>query len=237
MEYMVNSIAVIPARGGSTRVPKKNIMEFYDKPMIAYTIEACKNSGKFNRILVSTDDAEIADISIKYGAEVPFLRDRYADNNSPVSEAVLHAVYQAEDYWEEKYDIIAMAMANCPIRDAEDIKNAYDNFIERKYKSQISCFKFGFMNPWWAIKLNEKNEGERVLDVPTNVRSQDLPELYCPTGAIWVCKKEHLEKYKSFYGEHNFYELNWKNSIDIDNYEDVEMAKIIYEYQKAKSII
>lgn len=222
------AIAVIPARGGSTRVPKKNIMEFFGKPMIAYTIEACLKSKKFSKVLVSTDSEEIADISRKYGAEVPFLRNACADNMTPVSEAVLYSVKQAEEYWGEKYDTIAMAMANCPIRNERDIANAFDNFITKNYKSQISCFKFGFMNPWWALKINEKFEGKRVLDIPLNTRSQDLEDLYCPTGAIWLAQKKHLEKYKSFYGEHNYFEIDWKSAVDIDNYEDVELAKAVY---------
>lgn len=226
---MVKSVAVIPARGGSKRIPRKNIINFMGKPMIAYTIESALKSKKFDKIIVSTDDNEIADISRKYGAEVPFLRTKYADSNTPVSEAVLFCIEQAEDYYKEKYDIVTLLMANCPIRNEVDIKSAYENFIEKKYQSQITCFKFGFMNPWWAIKLNNNFEGTRVLDLPVNTRSQDMEPLYCPTGAIWISKKEHLKKYKSFYGEHKYFEIDWKSAVDIDNYEDIELAHIVYQ--------
>ena len=234
---VAKAIAIIPARGGSTRVPKKNILDFYGKPMIAYTIEACLKSGKFDRVLVSTDSEEIAEVSKKYGAEVPFLRTECADSMTPVSEAVLFALHQAQEFWNEKYDIVAQLMANCPIRNEADVKNAFDNFVEKGYQSQISCFKFGFMNPWWALKIDKDFKGERIIDIPMNVRSQDLEELYCPTGAVWICKKEHLEKYKSFYGEHNYFEINWKSAVDIDNWEDVEMAKAVYLVTKEEQLV
>jgi len=227
-----NSIAIIPARGGSSRIPKKNIIDFLGKPMIAYTIEACKNSNAFSRVVVSTDNENIAEISKKFGAEVPFLRTETADSATPVSEAILFALEQAEKYYCERFEYVAMAMANCPIRNADVIKKAYSNFLEKSYESQISCFKFGYMNPWWALKLNENGIGTRIMDIPVNVRSQDLESLYCPTGAIWIAKPEHLRKYKSFYGEHRYFEIDWKSAIDIDNYEDLELAKVVFAMQK-----
>jgi len=227
-----NSIAIIPARGGSSRIPKKNIIDFLGKPIIAYTIEACKNSNIFSRVIVSTDSEEIAEISKKFGAEVPFLRTEAADSITPVSEAILFALEQAEKYYCEHFECVAMAMANCPIRNADVIKKAYSNFSEKKYESQISCFKFGYMNPWWALKLGEDGVGTRIMDIPVNARSQDLEPLYCPTGAIWIAKPEHLRKYKSFYGEHRYFEIDWKSAIDIDNYEDLELAKAVFTMQK-----
>jgi CMP-N-acetylneuraminic acid synthetase len=227
-----NSIVIIPARGGSSRIPKKNIIDFLGKPMIAYTIEACKSSNIFSRVVVSTDSEEIAEISKKLGADVPFLRTEAADPITPVSEAILFALEQAEKYYCEHFEYIAMAMANCPIRNADVIKKAYSNFVEKNYDSQISCFKFGYMNPWWALKLSENGVGTRIMDIPVNARSQDLEPLYCPTGAIWIAKQEHLRKHKSFYGEHRYFEIDWKSAIDIDNYEDLELAKAVFAMQK-----
>lgn len=225
---MVKAIAIIPARGGSTRMPKKNILDFAGKPMIAHTIEAALNSNRFSRVLVSTDSQEIAEISLKYGAEVPFLRSSCADNHTPVSEAVLYALNQAEEYYNEKFDIVAQLMANCPIRNAEDIKLAYDNFVKKDFDSQISCFKFGFSNPWWALKINKNGEGTPLLNISINTRSQDLEELYCPTGAIWFAKTNNLRTHKTFYANHRYFEIDWKSAVDIDNYEDLDMAKAIY---------
>jgi len=231
-----NAVAIIPARGGSFRIPKKNIIDFFGKPIIAYTIEACKNSELFSKVIVSTDSEEIAEISRKLGADVPFLRTEAADSITPVSEAILAALEQVEVFYGKKYDYIVMAMANCPIRNTNDIIEAYTNFITKNYESQISCFKFGFMNPWWAFKLGADGVATKIMDILSNVRSQDLDPLYCPTGAIWIAKREHLKKYKSFYGEHRYYEMDWKSAIDIDNYEDLELAKVVYSMIN-KSII
>lgn len=228
---MAKKIAVIPARSGSTRVPDKNIYPFFGKPLLGYAIEACQKTNLFDRIIVSTDSQKYADIAIQYGVEMPFLRTQYYDNFCVVSEATLFAVKQAEEYYHEEYDIIVQVMANCPIRDDIDILNAYNNFITHQYESQISCFKYGFMNPWWAFKLNDDHKGEKLFDTQSK-RSQDLGTLYCPTGAIWICQKQHLIKYNSFYGNHHFFEMNWKHAVDIDNYEDLELAQAIYLMQQ-----
>lgn len=229
---MVNenkSIAIIPARGGSQRVKNKNIIDFFGRPMIAYTIEAAISSGKFDRVIVSTDSKDIADISVQYGAEVPFLRAEAADSYTPVSTAVIFSLKQAEAYFKETYDTVTLLMANCPIRGREDIIKSFDHFIDNETAAQISCFKFGFMNPWWAFKLDEKGKGEALFPKALKSRSQDLCELYCPSGAIWIAKRQHLMKWNSFYGEHIYFEIDWKSAVDIDNYEDVDMAKAVYK--------
>ena len=225
---MVKKIAIIPARGGSTRVPYKNIINFNGKPMIAYTINAARESGLFEHIIVSTDDETIAEVSKQWGAEVPFLRTQYADHHSTVSLATLFALNQAEEYYKEKYDIVVQLMANCPIRDSRDIQISVDNFMRKRSEAQISCFKFGFSNPWWAFTLDEDGRGTNIIKVDTNKRSQDLKTLFCPTGAIWISTSKHLREYKSFYGNHRYFEIDWKHAVDIDNYDDVEMANVVF---------
>ena len=231
---MVKMIAIIPARGGSTRVPYKNIMGFNGKPMIAYTINAAKESGLFEHVIVSTDDEKIAEVSRQCGAEVPFLRTQYADHHSTVSLATLFALNQAEEYYKEKYDIVVQLMANCPIRDAKDIQAAYENFVQKKSEAQISCFKFGFSNPWWAFTLDEDGRGTSIIKEDTNKRSQDLKTLYCPTGAIWISTVQHLRKHENFYGNHRYFEIDWKHAVDIDSYDDVEMANVVFNMINGK---
>ena len=96
------AIAIIPARGGSERIKKKNILDFFGKPLIAWTIEAAIKSELFQKVLVSTEDEEIAEISLELGAEVPFLRKDYADDFSEVSKATISSLNQAEEYWKIK---------------------------------------------------------------------------------------------------------------------------------------
>lgn len=217
---------MIPARGGSKRVPGKNIMDFLGKPMIAWTIEAAKESGLFDKIVVSTDDAAIAEVSKQYGAEVPFLRDSKADDMSPVSEATIVTLKQLEAAG-EVFDDVLQLFAVCPLRNAQDIKEAYRFYLESERNFALSCFKYTWMNPWWAIQLNENKEGAWI-NKDALKRSQDLPELVCPTGAVWIANTKALFAEKTFYGEgHVFWEMDWKRAVDIDNYEDIELAKAL----------
>ncbi len=216
-------IAIIPARGGSKRIPGKNIIDFCGKPLIAWTIEAALASGIFDRVIVSTDSQDIADVSIKYGAEVPFLRDVHADDHSPVSEGTLRTVEQLEEEG-HLYDVVVQLFAVCPLRNSQDIIDSYAEFKKRKSPFLVSCFKYIWMNPWWAVTLDDKNKPKFIFE-DAKKRSQDLPELYCPTGAIWIADIAALKIDKTFYGDsHTFWEMNWKRAVDIDNYEDLELA-------------
>jgi N-acylneuraminate cytidylyltransferase len=222
------SVAIIPARAGSKRIPHKNIVDLLGKPMIAYTIEAAIQSEVFEKVIVSTDSIEIAEVTRNFGADVPFMRTEYTDDYSSVSEVIMHALDQTEKYYGTKYNVVTSLMPNCPLRNVENIKSAMKNFNNNKYLSQISCFKFGFMNPWWAFKMNNDYSAEWIFD-DIKKRSQDLPELFCPTGAIWISQAEYLKKYNSFYSpEVKFFELDWKYAVDIDNYEDIEIANAIH---------
>lgn len=226
---MVRRIAIILARGGSKRIPYKNIIPFNGKPMVAWSIEAALGSGKFAHVLVSTDDEKIAAISRAHGAEVPFLRNAAADDNASSSEATLASLAQAEQYWGEEYDTVVQLMANCPLRDAEDIAASVENFETSSAGSQISCFRFGWMNPWWASKLGEAGHPEHLFPEALDARSQDLPALYCPTGALWIAHSSFLREHRTFYGEgHIFHPLPWISAMDIDDHDDLAMANAYY---------
>lgn len=225
-----DQIAIIPARGGSKRLPKKNIMDFQGKPMIAWTVEAALRSNHFERVLVSTDDHEIADVSVEYGAEVPFLRKAATDDHAPVSAATLGALKQAEDHWDTHFDLVVQLMPNCPLRNADDIDSALRSFCSYHHeaKFQISCFQFGWMNPWWAAKLDPSGKPVRLFPEAAAERSQDLSDLFCPTGAIWVASAEALRETKTFYGPgHRFEPMPWQNAVDIDDEGDLRFAEAL----------
>ena len=226
-------IAVIPARGGSKRIPKKNIIDFMGKPMMIWTIEAAQKSNLFDRIIISTDTPEIANVAEQHGMDVPFLRNEKSDDMSSVTEATLAAIQQAEAYYNEKYEVVVQLMANAPLRDEKDIQEHIKNFFDSKKSFQISSFKFGWMNPWWAFKINKYGSHEWILKEGIGKRSQDLEELFCPTGAIWIAKVEALKKAGTFYGpDYKFSEINWKHAVDIDNFEDLEFAKAVFSLNK-----
>lgn len=224
---MPKIVAIIPARGGSKRVPGKNIMDFCGKPMIAWTIEAAKESNLFDVVVVSTDDPEIASVAVAHGAIVPALREEAADDFSPVSEATIHTLDQLATQG-LNFDVVVQLFAVCPLRNASDIQNAYQFFVAQKTKFLISCFKYVWMNPWWAVQLDEQHKPKRIFE-DTFKRSQDLPELYCPTGAVWIADIPSLKSSNTFYGEgHVFWELDWKRALDIDSYEDVVLGKALF---------
>lgn len=221
-------IAIIPARGGSKRIPRKNVVDFGGRPMIAWTIDAALASGLFDRVLVSTDDEEIAAVSRTAGAQVPFLRPGAADDRSHASEATLLALGQASAHWHESYEIVVQLMPNCPLRDADDIRRAVEAFERRGSAFQISCFRFGWMNPWWAVTLGQDGVPERLFPEAMEARSQDLPSLYCPTGAIWIARVEPFLAARTFYGpDHRFWPLDWTAAVDIDDHDDLLMAKAV----------
>lgn len=218
-------LAIILARGGSKRLPNKNILDFDSKPMIAWSIQAALNSKSFTKVIVSTDSEKIAKVSKEHGAEVPFLRDEGADDMTPSSEATLIAMQQAESYYGTEFEYVTQLMANCPLRHKGTIQGAVLNFLEKDSESQISCFKYGFMNPWWAFELNENGIGKKIFEDTHSKRSQDLPSLYCPTGAVWTAKRTVLKSERSFYStNHTYYEISWQEGLDIDDADDFKFA-------------
>jgi N-acylneuraminate cytidylyltransferase len=222
-------IAIIPARGGSKRIPRKNLVDFFGKPLLAWSIEAAAQARTFTRIIVSTDDPEIAAISRSHGADVPFLRDRHADDLSHVSLATIAALEQSQAHFGEDYDTVVQLMPNCPLRSAHDIQDALQAFENREASFQISCFAFGWMNPWWAAELDPQGHPRRLFPEQISARSQDLPHLYCPTGAIWIAHSEPLRQAQTFYGPgHVFHPMEWSSAVDIDDEMDLKMARALF---------
>ncbi|WP_226937407.1 cytidylyltransferase domain-containing protein [Pseudogemmobacter faecipullorum] len=226
----MSKIAIIPARGGSKRIPRKNITPFRGRPMISWTIEAALESGIFDRILVSTDDEEIADCARLEGAEVPFLRNTHADDNSPVSEAIITALCQAGEHYGETFDTVVQLMPNCPLRGATEIREAWEQYRQGSHSFQISAFEFGWMNPWWAGRLNADFQPDWLFPEERMRRSQDLDRLYCPTGAIWIADAAALLEARTFYGPgHVLCPMHWQAAVDIDDYNDFDMAEVLAE--------
>jgi CMP-N-acetylneuraminic acid synthetase len=226
---VVKRIAIIPARGGSKRIPRKNIIDFCGKPMLAWTIEAAIKSGAFDHVIVSTEDEEIAGVARAHGAEVPFLRQSHHDDIATVSEATLAALDQAHAHFGTAFETVVQLMPNCPLRSAGDITAALNAFNSEHRTFQLSCVRFGWMNPWWALKLDAEGRSEPLFPDALKSRSQDLPPLFTPTGAIWIARADALRQSRSFYGpDHRFHSLSWISGIDIDDEDDLALAKAAY---------
>ncbi len=223
-------LAIIPARGGSKRIPRKNIRDLCGKPAIAYTIEAALQSGIFSQVVVSTDSDEIAEVAGRYGADVPFMRDsNLADDYTPVSLVTVDALKRLDPHG-TSFQRVAQLMPNCPLRTAEDIRNSHRQFIETGADSQISVTRYGWLNPWWAMTLGDGNRIALVHDVQMNSRSQDLPEVYCPTGAIWWAKADALRREKTFHiPDRTGWEISWQRAVDIDTEEDWQLAELLMQ--------
>jgi len=231
---MVNTpaIAIIPARGASKRIPRKNIVDWFGKPMIAQTIEAALTSHLFSQVVVSTDDQEIADIAVQCGASVPFLRKKFADDKTAISQVTMHTIQELERRKIGHFNTVVQLMANCPLRTAADVSAAYQHFLSANAQFQISCVKFGWLNPWWAFTMDANHQAKYLFPAKLTQRSQDQPDLFCPTGAIWIANKTSLLFQKTFYGtDCTFFEIGWDHAIDIDTYQDLAWAKSIYAQQ------
>lgn len=226
---MVRNIAIIPARSGSKRIKDKNIYQFNGKPLMAWTIEAAINSGIFDKVMVSTDSEKYAEVAKEYGAWVPFLRDKACDDFSSIKDVIDYTLKELDEKLNLKFDNVASLQVTCPLCNSKIIKEVYEEFKKNGSTTTMTCFKFNFMNPWWAFKMND-GKAEFILSSPAQSRSQDNPSLYCPTGAVCFSKVNSLSKPIIKY-----YPIDWKYAVDIDNYEDIEMAKIIYDYIHIRS--
>ncbi|NCC57381.1 MAG: pseudaminic acid cytidylyltransferase [Synergistales bacterium] len=225
-------IAVLPARGGSKRIPRKNIRSFAGRPMIAYSIEAAMKSEIFASVVVSTDDEEIARIAREFGAEAPFLREKnLADDLTPISAATADAVRRM-DSEAGRFSYVCQLMANCPLRNAEDIRLSFQQFQASGADSQVSVSRFGWQIPWWAMRRSDTFVLEPLFPDETKARSQDLAPLFCPTGAIWWARVPAFLQYENFYMPGvTGWEIPWERAMDIDTEEDWQMAEFLYTFK------
>ena len=221
-------LAVIPARGGSRRVPGKNIRPLGGRPALAYTIDAALESGVFDRVVVSTDSPEVATVARSCGADVPFIRDSgLADDVTPVSLATHDALLRLDPSG-RAFTHVAQLMANCPLRTAADVAASYAQFRGSGARSQISVTRFGWQNPWWAMRRDEQFVLDPMFPAQMAERSQDLPALFCPTGAIWWIQAAILRAERTFHvAGRSGWEIAWERAVDIDTEDDWRAAEIL----------
>jgi N-acylneuraminate cytidylyltransferase len=198
------------------------------KPLISYTIEAAIQSGIFDRIVVSTDSLEIAETARQCGAEIPFLRDsNLADDITPVSAATVDTL-QRIDPGGDKFGYVCQLMPNCPLRTAVDIVDSCRQLVDTGAESQLSIVRYGWQNPWWAMRRNEKYALEPVFKDYITHRSQDLPELFCPTGAVWWANAKVLRREGTYHvANRTGWEIPWERGVDIDTEDDWRLAEIL----------
>ena len=218
---MSKIIAIITARGGSKRIPLKNIREFFGKPMLAYAIEAAVNSKIFDEIMVSTDSDKIKDIALEYGAKVPFKRSEATANDFASTEQVLKEVIFEYKKRGMIFDFICCIYPCSPLLTSNILIEAYSRFINSLADALIPVVKFSHPVQR-ALKLNEHNFLEYREPLYKNTRTQDLEPMYHDAGMFYFYKTLNPKKLL-------MYEMKECNVQDIDNEEDWLNAEIKYK--------
>lgn len=223
----MHNFAFIPARSGSKGLINKNIKEINGKPLLAYSILAARESGKFDVIHVSTDSEEYAEIAKKWGADVPFLRpSKLAGDTSTTRDATLYSVneYKKMGYC---FDTITTLQPTSPLRTSEDIMGAFGLFESKKANAVISVCEAEHP-PMWSNVLTEDGNMIHFLETDNEDRRQDLPQYYRLNGAIYLSKLDYYIKESSLYNDKCYaYIMPKERSVDIDDAFDFFMAESI----------
>ena len=218
-------LAIIPARGGSKGIPRKNIKMLADKPLIAWTIEEAKKSKYIDTCIVSTEDTEIKSVAEKFGGYVPFMRPaELARDDTPGIEPVLHALEKLPDY-----DYMILLQPTSPLRTVEDIDGAIKFCIANQKKSCVSVTEAEH-NPYWMYTLGDDNEMRAILKISADkiYQRQKLPKIYRLNGAVYVCEKNFLIKNRAFITDETIgYVMPEERSFDIDTIRDFKLVELI----------
>jgi len=223
-------LAVIPARGGSKRLPGKNLQDLNGKPLISWTIEACLKSDFIDQVCVTSDSNEILNIAKSYQVDTIERPKELSSDTSTSYEALKHALK-----FSDQYDYIFLAQPTSPLRNEFHIDNAIKFLFEKKADSVIGVSKVGH-TPLWSNTLKNDLSMSHFLDESIiNIGSQSLPDYYRINGAIYLCKISKMLSEKTLFLKENIYayKMERKNSIDIDEEIDFDLCELymrkIYE--------
>ena len=234
MEKEPKIVAVIPARGGSKGIPLKNIQDLGGKPLISYTIEAALRSKTLNRVIVSTDDVRIAEISRFYGAEVPFLRPvELASDDTPGLLVIQHAIKHVEEVGGNTVSVVVVLQPTSPLRNEGHIDDAVEKLLKTGADSVVTVCKMKH-HPFWCWSAME---GDRIIpfsDKGINIgRRQDLRETYALNGAVYAIRRDVLFKQNSIFGKDTrALFMSNEESADIDDYFDLFNAEMVLKHWK-----
>lgn len=221
----LRKVCIIPARGGSKRVPKKNIIDLMGKPLLAYSVEAAKNSGMFGEhIYVSSDSDEILSVGERYGAKPIRRPEEHSHDTAGLEGVTLHFL---SEVGAENFDHLCMLMPACPLRTGEDIAESHKQFLEKGGSCLMSVIDYQWLHPFWALQENEDGGLDWFFGKKYLIDSKLLPQhVYCPSGAVrWVEVQTFLQE-KAFYGKKvTKYVIPFERGVDIDTFADLEMAK------------
>lgn len=232
----MKSIAIIPARSGSKALKDKNIKELCGKPLLAYSIECAKQSGRFDKIFVSTDSTEYAEVAEKYGADASFLRS--AENSSDTAnswDAVREVINKFRDK-DQEFDYIMLLQPTSPLRTSEDIENSFEILKEKSAHAVLSVTEAEH-SPLWCNTLGEDLcmdtfRNEKYANLPR----QQLPKFYRLNGAIYLMDRLELDKENMFQDRCYAYIMPQERSIDIDTEIDFKIAEYYLKDGKGRGL-
>jgi CMP-N,N'-diacetyllegionaminic acid synthase len=217
-------LAIIPARGGSKRLPRKNILDLNGKPLIAWSIEAGLSSKYIDKVVVTSDDDDILNLSKSLGVEILMRPDYLASDTATTFDTIKHVIEKVANY-----DYIILLQPTSPLRDGLHIDEAIELLENKKASAVISVCKMDH-SPLWSNTIDKSLSMVGFLkDEVLNKRSQDLEKYYRLNGAIYICKTERYIEEKKFFLKDNIfaYKMDRKNSVDIDENIDLEIAKFL----------
>lgn len=196
----MKSLAIIPARGGSKRIPRKNIRDFLGMPIIAYSIKAALESGVFEEVMVSTDDEEIAEVAKRYGASVPFIRSKETANDYATTADVINEVLDTYSKLGRTFDNVACIYATAPFVTATRLKAAIEILNSGIADSAFTCVEFSYP-VLRGLVINEQGKIHMKWPEFKNSRSQDLEKIYHDAGQFYLSTVNSFKKSNGFWGE------------------------------------
>ena len=230
------NIAIIPARGGSKRIPRKNIKIFAGKPMISYAIEAAKSSALFEKIIVSTDDQEIAEMAVKFGAEVPFMRPpELADDFAGTVPVIAHAIKTCLDLGWQIENVCCIYPA-VPFIQVKDLKHSFNRLITHGVDFVFSVTEFPSAIQR-ALKQNLDGKMHSFYPQYQNIRTQDLEKAYHDAGQFYWGKSEVWISNPHIHQGNLGYVIPTWRVVDIDTPQDWERGERMYSAIYTKVII
>ena len=226
----MNILGVIPARGGSKSVPRKNLAMIFDRPLIAYTIDAAKRSRMISHFVLSSDDDEIIAVARKYGAPVPFKRPAdLATDEAPTLPVVQHAVREMEALENVSFDYVVLLQPTTPMRQPEDIDAAVEKLITTGADSVVSVCDVDAYHPARMRKIVDDQLVELPIKEPREMaRRQDLPKIYIRNGAVYAVRRDVLMEQNSMIGKVSRpYVMPVDKSVNIDGKLDLLLAQLL----------
>lgn len=224
----MSKVCIITARGGSKRIPGKNIKEFLGKPIIAYSIEAALGSGVFDEVMVSTDSKEIADIAVKYGAKVPFFRSNENADDFAVTRDVCKEVIEAYRAEGKDFDVFACVYPTAPFLTPEKLKSAVETFESSGAYSLVPVVQFSFA-PQRGVVIRD-GLMEWINPEYAQTRSQDLEPVYHDCGQFYIERTDKfLEEFTLVTSKTAAFVMPEEEVQDIDNYSDWAIAEMKYK--------